>query len=522
MLERLNVGKRLAIGFGLVITLSLSASAISIWQLKNMASQAEEMSKSSMVKERLVSDLNLVINAAVRRTSAIAKSKDDSLAVFFTEDAHMTTAKASDILEELQKLKLSDEEQAIYKTMTEHRAAYTEVKEAISTAKKEGQLDKAQELLEQRFSPAAKQYLESVAKLLEVERKAIDHETDHIQALYRQGAWTVALSSLLIAAVGMICSLGIGKGLLAQLGGEPIYAAEVAKAIASGKLNNKIHLKEGDQESLLHSMQAMQEELSSMVEGVRLGAGAIAEASSVMAQGNADLSRRTEDQAASLEETAASMDELTLTVKRNVSSAVEAKRLAESAADVAVRGGNVVKEVVQTMGEIRDSSKQVEDIISVIDTIAFQTNILALNAAVEAARAGEEGRGFAVVASEVRALAQRSASAAKEIKTLINKSVETVNRGTELVSMAGDTMEGVVEGVLRVSDLISSISKASSEQSDGIGQVDDAINHMDKTTQQNASLVEQAAAASELLKHQAEQLMHAIAAFELDVKTHKV
>jgi methyl-accepting chemotaxis protein/methyl-accepting chemotaxis protein-1 (serine sensor receptor) len=257
-------------------------------------------------------------------------------------------------------------------------------------------------------------------------------------------------------------------------------------------------------------------QLANIVRQIKDAAGLITTASKEIADGNSDLSQRTEEQAANLEETAASMEELTSTVRQNADNARQANQLAASASDVAVKGGEVVSQVVETMSSINDSSKKIVDIISVIDGIAFQTNILALNAAVEAARAGEQGRGFAVVATEVRTLAQRSAAAAREIKELIGNSVHKVEDGTQLVDQAGRTMEEVVLSVKRVTDIMGEISAASQEQSQGIEQVNQAISQMDEITQQNAALVEQAAAASESMREQAEQLSRAVAAFKLE------
>jgi methyl-accepting chemotaxis protein len=266
---------------------------------------------------------------------------------------------------------------------------------------------------------------------------------------------------------------------------------------------------------LLQAMQAMQSALARIVGDVRGNADGVATASAQIAQGNLDLSQRTEEQASALEETAASMEQLNSTVKQNADNARQANQLALGASTVAMQGGDVVGQVVETMKGINDSSKKIADIISVIDGIAFQTNILALNAAVEAARAGEQGRGFAVVAGEVRNLAQRSAEAAKEIKSLITASVERVGQGTALVDRAGTTMTEVVSSIKRVTDIMGEISAASSEQSQGVAQVGEAITQMDQVTQQNAALVEESAAAAESLKTQAEQLVQAVAVFKL-------
>ncbi|MGQ0587631.1 MAG: methyl-accepting chemotaxis protein [Gammaproteobacteria bacterium] len=349
--------------------------------------------------------------------------------------------------------------------------------------------------------------------------------TLHVQSA--QAQYTAAVSkyetlrNLFLVVILLAVGYGLGAGwlivrnLARELGGEPSYAREVARRIAGGDLATPIAIDKGDEGSLLHAMTGMQEQLAGIVNQIKQASDAIITASGEIATGNADLSSRTEQQASSLEETASSMEELTSTVKQNAENAKQANQLARGAADVAEKGGDVVNQVVTTMSAINESSKKVVDIIGVIDGIAFQTNILALNAAVEAARAGEQGRGFAVVAAEVRSLAQRSGSAAKEIKALISNSVEKVQDGSRLVETAGKTMGEVVQSVKRVTDIMGEITAASQEQSSGIEQVNQTVTQMDEVTQQNAALVEQAAASAKALEDQAEGLSKSIAAFKL-------
>jgi methyl-accepting chemotaxis protein len=329
------------------------------------------------------------------------------------------------------------------------------------------------------------------------------------------------MRNVFLALIVLSVLYGLGAGLLivrnlaAELGGEPVYAREVARRIAGGDLATPITIGGRDDSSLLHAMKSMQDQLSGIVSQIKQASDAIITASGEIATGNADLSSRTEQQASSLEETASSMEELTSTVKQNAENAKQANQLARGAAEVAEKGGDVVNQVVTTMSAINESSKKVVDIISVIDGIAFQTNILALNAAVEAARAGEQGRGFAVVAAEVRSLAQRSGGAAKEIKALISNSVEKVADGSRLVEHAGKTMSEVVQSVKRVTDIMGEITAASQEQSSGIEQVNQTVTQMDQVTQQNAALVEEAAASAKALEDQAEGLSRSITAFKL-------
>ncbi|CAN5891756.1 methyl-accepting chemotaxis protein [soil metagenome] len=340
---------------------------------------------------------------------------------------------------------------------------------------------------------------------------------DTVDATLRSRLLDSSLGALILAIVLLSIGLFIARGLVRQLGGEPQYAAEITRHIAEGDLTVVIDLKASDQSSLLFSIQSMRDSIGAIIGQVRLGTDAISVSSKEIASGNMDLSARTETQASSLEETASSMEELTGTVKQNADNARQANQLAASASAIAVKGGNVVAQVVTTMGVINSSSQKIVDIISVIDGIAFQTNILALNAAVEAARAGEQGRGFAVVASEVRNLAQRSASAAKEIKILINDSVENVRHGTLLVDQAGGTMNDIVESVRHVTDIMAEITAATTEQTSGIEQINLAISEMDNVTQQNAALVEQAAAAAAAMQEQAGHLQEVVSVFTVPV-----
>ncbi len=376
-------------------------------------------------------------------------------------------------------------------------------------------LKAAQRLLTENvraLSPAVEDGADALIKLQVDEARNVYSAAAARYASIRVVAIVSIAGGLLFGVLfGLVLVRSIGR----QLGAEPGQAAEVARSVATGDLSVHIDLRPGDATSLMAQLKEMQSSLTQVVGSVRQNSESVATASAQIAQGNLDLSQRTEEQASALEQTAASMEQLSSTVKANADNAKQANQLAQGASTVAIQGGQIVTQVVETMKGINDSSRKIADIISVIDGIAFQTNILALNAAVEAARAGEQGRGFAVVASEVRNLAGRSAEAAKEIKSLINASVERVEQGTALVDRAGITMTEVVSSIKRVTDIMGEISAASTEQSAGVSQVGQAVSQMDMVTQQNAALVEESAAAAESLKVQAQQLVQTVAVFKL-------
>ena len=424
-------------------------------------------------------------------------------------------AKVTKLWDAYMATQLTADEAKLAKAVTEARTQYVQ----------EGLLPAVAALRANNPKEALRLQAEKVRPLSAALEKTLDAlmtlQVEEARAQYQAAAEAAATLRLLaIAAIALGVALAAAFGMLIsrsirqQLGAEPAEAAALAQRVAAGDLSTPITLRPGDSSSLMAQLKTMQQSLSDVVNRVRQNADSVATASAQIAQGNNDLSARTEQQASALQETAASMEELSATVKQNADNARQANQLAMGASTVAVEGGEVVGRVVDTMKGINDSSKRIADIISVIDGIAFQTNILALNAAVEAARAGEQGRGFAVVAAEVRNLAQRSAEAAKEIKALITTSVERVEQGTALVDQAGTTMSEVVNAIKRVTDIMGEISAASSEQSAGVAQVGEAVGQMDQATQQNAALVEESAAAAESLKQQALQLVQAVAVFK--------
>ncbi|WP_332848048.1 methyl-accepting chemotaxis protein [Massilia sp. S19_KUP03_FR1] len=510
--RNLGIGRRLGLGFASILFFSLLTIGVSINRLDNVARAAAALLSEPLATERLIGDWNRYIHVAVRRTQAIIKSNDPALDVFFTADA-AEGAKASNELQKTVEGHMdTPQEIALFKAVVDVRKVYLASRQEIMVQQKAGNSAAANQLLEEKFIPVSKAFLTAIAELAAEERHQVDQEAARIAAT------NIASRNLMMALGAVMLALGATSTLLLtrSITAPLARAVEVAKSVAAGDLTTEIDgIGRDETGQLLDALRQMSGSLSHLVGGVRGSTDTISVAAQEIAAGNADLSRRTESQASALQETASTMEELTSTVKQNADNARQANQLVMTASGVAVQGGTVVRQVVETMGSIRTSSGKIVDIIGVIDGIAFQTNILALNAAVEAARAGEQGRGFAVVASEVRSLAQRSASAAREIKILIDDSVGQVEQGSRLVDEAGRTMDQVVTSVKHVADIMSEITAASQEQSSGIEQINTVITEMDQMTQQNAALVEQAAAAAESMRDQAQALSDEVSQFKV-------
>ena len=512
---KLNIGTRLAVGFAVTLLMTVIIATVGVWRLNQVAQETSSILAEPLAKERMIAEWYTQIFAAVRRTAAIVKSSDPSLTEFFKEDSAATGKLSADLVKQIEPLISGDDETALFKSVMEHRTAYSKARDGAVKAKAEGNVELAEQILTQQFNPAAKAYQERVKELVDLQHKRIAASAELIASTAARG--NVVIGSL---AAGALLLGGVFAWLLTRSITRPLReAVHAAEQVAAGDLTVAIDSKAQDETgSLLRALGHMNTSLSKIVDEVRSGTQTISGASSEIAAGSFDLSSRTEQQAAALEETAASMEELTGTVRQNADNARQANQLAIAASSVATQAGQAVDQVVATMGSINESSRKIVDIISVIDGIAFQTNILALNAAVEAARAGEQGRGFAVVASEVRTLAQRSAAAAKEIKQLIGDSVEKVDTGTKLVDHTGATMREVVDSIQRVTDIMGEISSASQEQITGIDQVNQAMGQMDNATQQNAALVEEATAATAALQDQAQRLAQVVDVFKLDAR----
>ena len=508
----MNIAKRLGAGFALVLCLTLVIAAAAMWRLNAIADATRAMMAVPLAKERMMDEWHMQTFAAVRRTAAIVKSSDPSLVEFFKADGAKTSARSGELLKQIEPLLETDEERALFGRIAELRKAYTGSKDKAIKARADGNAEEAARILNQEYLPVSEAYEGKQAELVKMQHERIDAIARGIDDANRSSARMIGVLAGAAVLFGAVCSWLLSNAIV-----RPIrQAVQVAEKVAGGDLTQRIEAGGTDETgALLRALRHMNDSLVAIVAQVRSGTDTIATASAEISAGNMDLSSRTEQQAGSLGTTASTVEELTGTVRQNADSARQASELSITASSVATQGGAVVDQVVQTMGAINDSSKKIVDIISVIDGIAFQTNILALNAAVEAARAGEQGRGFAVVAGEVRTLAQRSAAAAKEIKALIVDSVSKVEDGTKLVDQAGTTMSNVVDSIRKVSDIVAEIASASGEQSTGIEQVNHAIADMDSSTQHNAALVEESAAAATALREQADKLAEVVSLFNI-------
>ncbi|MGJ7914828.1 methyl-accepting chemotaxis protein [Massilia sp. LXY-6] len=517
-LSNMKVGVRLGLGFALVLVLMVILTVVGVVRMAQIQNRLDHVVSVNNVVTRLVIDMRNNVSERVTSLRTLTLMTDPADMEPELNRFKEQTAKYDAFQQKLAEkfsLEASAEEKTLLNQIKDAEGvAMPAIAKASALYLANNAMD-ATRVMVKEIRPAQKKWLEALDQLGAMEDKQNAQTQADAEAQFVSARNFMLVLLGLAVAMGVAAATVITRGLLKQLGGEPSYTSKIATSIAEGDLSIAIDTKSSDRGSLLSEMKQMRNSLVDIVSLVRRGTHTITTASREIAAGNVDLSSRTELQASSLEKTASAMEELTSTVKQNADNAREANQLAATASNVARKGGEVVSQVVGTMGEINSSASKIADIIGVIDGIAFQTNILALNAAVEAARAGEQGRGFAVVASEVRNLAQRSAAAAKEIKTLIGDSVEKIGRGSKLVGQAGVTMEEVVDSVKRVTDIMSDIAAASAEQSAGIEQVNLSIIEMDGMTQQNAALVEEAAAAFQSLQDQAAELQRVVSIFKL-------
>jgi methyl-accepting chemotaxis protein len=511
-MKDLNLGTRMAFGFSLVLLLMLLSTSVGVWRLQAVGIDARAMTTESLPMERLVHEWLLGTSSNLVRTIAYVKTDDTALQAFLQKEMDQASASISATQKKLQGILNDPAEKALMADISARRTKYIDTRKAILKLKSEGKGAEAAAMTEQQLIPAVDAYRGGLAKMVELQARQSDQMGEDIVAAYQSGR-------TVLIAVGLAAALAAAlvAWLLTRSVTGPLRSAlTIAEQVAAGDLDVSVGASSRDETGqLLAALKQMAGSLESVVVRVRRSTDTIATASSEIATGTHDLSARTEQQASALQETAASMEELTGTVRQNAENSRHANQLAQSASDVAAKGGAVVSQVVRTMSSIQASSRKIADIIGVIDGIAFQTNILALNAAVEAARAGEQGRGFAVVASEVRSLAQRSAAAAKEIKALIDDSVAQVESGSTLVSQAGQTMDDVVASIGQVTHIVREITAATVEQTSGIEQVNTAVAQMDQVTQQNAALVEQAAAAAQTMQEQTVTLVEAVSVFKV-------
>jgi len=510
-----RVAVRLALAFGVVcLVMSLSA-AVGIWRLAGLQDIADDLGGASSERALLARELHaIVVLSSARAETLLEIDNNPAYAARIDADRKTTSARSSEVRKRLDELAADPESQALFDAIDKAGNGFRTVRDDLVKRRKAGEALPPDAIANQ-LRPAADAYAAAVDKLADYQRQRVAEARAAAARSERQGITLLAAGSVVGLLLSLACAWLLSRSILHPLA----HASEVTDRIAEGDLTSPVPAPQAgnrdELQALLVRLGGMQARLAELVVGMRQASTSVAGASSEIAAGNSDLSARTEQTASNLEEIAASMEELLATVRHSADAAAQASTLATGASSVAQRGREAVDRVVGTMDGIALSSRRIADITSVIDGIAFQTNILALNAAVEAARAGEQGRGFAVVASEVRSLAQRSATAAKEIGGLISDSVRQVDEGAQLVHAAGGTMGEIVQSVQQVATIIGEISTAAREQTTGLSQVSEAVSQLDQMTQQNAALVEESSAAAQGLRMQAQQLAELVEAFRL-------
>jgi methyl-accepting chemotaxis protein len=510
-MKNLKIGTRLAFSYAAVLILMAIVIVVTLGRMGDMKDATDRVVNTSMKNQRNVAEWAKIIEVNRALVEMAYRTPEPEQVKIIGERIAAGSVRSTELQQTIKAGLRNPKSQAQLQEVVAARVPYAAARKALLAAKMAGDNEGAQRIFESQMLPTSAAYVESISKLAAAQQKSAEKFVADATAAYDTARTTLIGLGILAIGLGVTFGIFITRSIV-----RPIQdAVAVADRVSSGDLSSQFTVTTRDETGqLMTALQKMNDNLLGIVTRVRAGTETIATASAEIAAGNLDLSSRTEQQAGSLEETASSMEELTSTVRQNADNARRANTMASEAASIAGQGGAVIAQVVGTMSEINASSRKIVDITSVIDSIAFQTNILALNAAVEAARAGEQGRGFAVVASEVRNLAHRSAAAAKEIKSLIDDSVQKVEAGTTLVDSAGTTMTNIVQSISLVTGIMSEISHASDEQSAGIEQVNAAITEMDQATQQNAALVEQAAAAAGSMQEQAAHLADVVSVFK--------
>ncbi|MGM3173756.1 methyl-accepting chemotaxis protein [Dickeya lacustris] len=519
VLKNMKLATMLGTGFALVLVISFFVSTYGQLQLRQQSQNINTLASDQLEGLLLVQELKDNLNTiAISVRNLTLFTAPDNVA----QEKQLITkviARNSEILKRLDELASSGKEKALFAAINQVRPASLAATQKAIALSQDNKLDDAKNTIMNEVRPAQEAYFKAINEMVSYQKGETRRSADDASESAQSSGLLMLILTVASTVLGVTVAWLITRRIKGLLGGEPAYASDIARQIAAGNLAIHIERQSGNDASLLAAMDDMRIGLSKMVQQVHDSSASISTGSSEIAIGSNDLSRRTEEQAASVQETAASMEQISQTIRQNGDTVREAAQLAGTASQTAAKGSDVVNDVITTMGDISTSSRKIGDIITVIDGIAFQTNILALNAAVEAARAGEQGRGFAVVAGEVRSLAQRSASAAREIKELITTSMEKVESGSQLVSRAGETMSDIVTQAQHVANLISEIGVTTQEQESGIAQINQAITQLDSVTQQNAALVEESASAADSLNDQAAKLVELMSVFNIGQAT---